>query len=168
MPLSVLDLAPTASVLAQNGQQAAPGFDPFFLIMIALFGLMIFFMFRKSKKVQQQQQEMRSTVAPGVEVLTSMGLFGRVVSVDQEENKVVLELSPGTTATVHMQAIGQVVDPVSTEAEVQAEGFDTPGYEQGTEYDLNGESSRPAGDPTDPRGPQDPQDPRPDAGRPQL
>ena len=99
MPLSVFDLAPTASVLAQNGQQAAPGFDPFLLIMLALFGLMIFFMFRKSKKVQQEQQQMRSTLAPGVEVMTSMGLFGRVVSVDQQENKVVLELSPGTTAT---------------------------------------------------------------------
>lgn len=168
MPLSVFDLASTASVLAQNGQQAAPGFDPFLLIMLALFGLMIFFMFRKSKKVQQQQQEMRSTVAPGVEVMTSMGLFGRVVSVDQEENKVVLELSPGNTATVHMQAIGQVIDPVSTEAAAQAEGFEAPAYEQGSDYDLNGESTRPAGDPTDPRGPIDPQDPRPDTGRPQA
>lgn len=168
MPLSVLDLAPTASVLAQNGQQAAPGFDPFFLIMIALFGLMIFFMFRKSKKVQQQQQQMRSTVAPGVEVMTSMGLFGRVVSVDQEENKVVLELSPGNTATVHMQAIGQIVEPVTSDDAEQADGFEAPDYDQRSGYDLNGESSRPAGDPTDPRGTQDPQDPRPDTGRPQL
>ena len=165
MPLSVLDLAPVSTVLAQNGQQAAPGIDPFFLIMIAVFGLMIFFMVRKSKKVQQEQQQMRSTLAPGVEVMTSMGLFGRVVSVDQQENKVVLELSPGTTATVHMQAVGQVIDPVSEQAETQAEGFAAPDYDQSA---ADPQTPRASGDPTDPRGPIDPQDPRPDTGRPQL
>lgn len=166
MPLSVLDLAPSATIVAQSGEQAAPGFDPFLLIMLAFFGLMIFMMFRRSKKVQEQQQTMRSSVTPGVEVMTSMGLFGRVVDVDTENNKVVIELSPGNTATVHMQAIGQVIDPVTPEAEetLAAEGYEAPQYDQ---------ADTPAGDPSDPRGPidgaQDPQDPnRPDNGRPQL
>ena len=44
--------------------------------------------------------------------MTSFGLFGRILDIDEAENKVVLELSPGNTATVHRQAVTKVVEPV--------------------------------------------------------
>ncbi len=44
--------------------------------------------------------------------MTSFGLFGRIVEIDDAENKVVLELSPGNTATVHRQAVTKIVEPV--------------------------------------------------------
>jgi preprotein translocase subunit YajC len=34
------------------------------------------------------------------------------VEIDEEENKVLLELSPGNTATVHRQAVTKIVEPV--------------------------------------------------------
>ena len=43
--------------------------------------------------------------------MTSFGLFGRIVSIDDDENKVVLELSPGNLATVHRQAVTKIVEP---------------------------------------------------------
>ncbi len=43
--------------------------------------------------------------------MTSFGLFGRIVDIDEAENKVVLELSPGNTATVHRQAVTKIVEP---------------------------------------------------------
>lgn len=109
-PLTVL---PTAQ---NGGEGGAAGFDPFLLIMLAVFGLLIFMMFRRSRRAQQDQQTMRTSLAPGVEVMTSMGLFGTVVSVDQAQNKVVLEISPGNTATVHTQAIGRIVEPTDAPA----------------------------------------------------
>lgn len=145
-----------ASLLSQGGEPAQ-GFDPFFIIMLAVFGLLIFFMFRRSKKAQQEQQKRRSSLAPGQEVMTGAGIFGTVVAVNQDENKVVLELSPGNNVTVHIQAIGQVIEPTepATSAEVETEN-DT--------YNLNGEEyggpaagtdskdTKPSLNPEDPRG----------------
>jgi len=75
-------------------------------------------MFRRNKKTQQQQAEMQSKFAPGVDVMTSFGLFGRIVSIDEAENKVVIELSPGNLATVHRQAVTKVVETAAEETPV--------------------------------------------------
>ncbi|PSS45110.1 preprotein translocase subunit YajC [Arthrobacter woluwensis] len=83
--------------------------------MLAALAVLMFFMMRRNKKVQQQQQQMQSKFAPGVDVMTSFGLFGTIRSIDEAENKVVLELSPGHLATVHRQAIAKVVEPVTAE-----------------------------------------------------
>lgn len=100
------------NVLAESTQDSAQGgggFDPFLLIMLAIFGIFIFMMFRRNKKAQKQVQEQQAKMAPGVEVMTSYGLFGTVVSLDEAENKVVLELSPGNQATVHRQSVTKIL-----------------------------------------------------------
>ncbi|MCC9145560.1 MULTISPECIES: preprotein translocase subunit YajC [unclassified Arthrobacter] len=80
--------------------------DLFIPLLLAVFVIM---MFRKQKKTTQSVAQQRAQMLPGTEVMTQFGLFGRIVSVDQEENKAVLELSPGNTATVHLQALTKVV-----------------------------------------------------------
>jgi preprotein translocase subunit YajC len=87
------------------------------ILLFAMLGVFIFMMFRRNKKTQQQQAKLQSQFAPGVDVMTSFGLFGRIVSMDEAENKVVLELSPGNLATVHRQAVTKIVEPVA-EADV--------------------------------------------------
>ncbi|MET1064711.1 MAG: preprotein translocase subunit YajC [Arthrobacter sp.] len=83
------------------------------ILLFAMLGVFIFMMFRRNKKTQQQQAQLQSQFAPGVEVMTSFGLYGRIVEIDDEENKVLLELSPGNTATVHRQAVTKIVEPVA-------------------------------------------------------
>ncbi|OOP59327.1 preprotein translocase subunit YajC [Arthrobacter sp. SRS-W-1-2016] len=82
------------------------------ILLFAMLGVFIFMMFRRNKKTQQQQAKLQSQFAPGVEVMTSFGLFGRIVAMDDAENKVVLELSPGNLATVHRQAVTKIIEPV--------------------------------------------------------
>ncbi len=82
------------------------------ILLFVMLGVFVFMMFRRNKKTQQQQAELQSKFGPGVEVMTSFGLFGRIVEIDEAENKVVLELSPGNTATVHRQAVTKIVEPV--------------------------------------------------------
>ena len=82
------------------------------ILLFAMLGVFIFMMFRRNKKTQQTQAKLQSQFAPGVDVMTSFGLFGRIVSLDDAENKVVLELSPGNLATVHRQAVTKIVEPV--------------------------------------------------------
>lgn len=88
------------------------------ILLFVMLGLFVFMMFRRNKKTQQQQAEMQSKFAPGVDVMTSFGLFGRIVSIDEAENKVVIELSPGNQATVHRQAVTKVVEKTEEEAPV--------------------------------------------------
>ena len=88
------------------------------ILLFVMLGLFVFMMFRRNKKTQQQQAEMQSKFAPGVDVMTSFGLFGRIVSIDEAENKVVLELSPGNEATVHSQAVTKFIDHPAEETPV--------------------------------------------------
>ncbi|MET4143641.1 preprotein translocase subunit YajC [Arthrobacter sp. UYCo732] len=88
------------------------------IVLFAMLGIFIFMMFRRNKKTKAQQATLQSQFAPGVEVMTSFGLFGRIVSMNDAENQVVLELSPGNLATVHRQAVTKVVEaPVVAEDE---------------------------------------------------
>lgn len=91
--------------------------DAMNIVLFAMLGLFIFMMFRRNKKTKEQQATLQSQFAPGVEVMTSFGLFGRIVSMDDEENKVVLELSPGNLATVHRQAVTKIVEPAVADEE---------------------------------------------------
>lgn len=86
------------------------------ILLFVMLGVFIFMMFRRNKKTQQQQAELQSKFGPGVEVMTSFGLFGRIVDIDEAENKVTLELSPGNLATVHRQAVTKIVEPAAEPA----------------------------------------------------
>jgi preprotein translocase subunit YajC len=87
--------------------------DPMSILLFVMLGVFIFMMFRRNKKTQQQQAELQSKFGPGVDVMTSFGLYGRIVDIDEAENKVTLELSPGNTATVHRQAVTKIVEPAA-------------------------------------------------------
>lgn len=98
-----------AAVVAQTASGEAPPFDIFSLLLPLALAFLLFTMFRRQRKSQQQVKEMRTQMEPGTEVMTQFGLYGTIVSIDQENNKAVLELSPGTFATVHTQALSKVV-----------------------------------------------------------
>lgn len=106
--------AATLPVIAQQAQGG--GGSMLMLIAFALLAVMLFLSFRKGKKMQQQQAQMRSTLAPGVEVMTGAGIFGTVVAVDAEAQRVTLETAPGTRMDVHLQGVTTVVEPETAAA----------------------------------------------------
>ena len=110
--------------------------DPITIIMLAVLALLIFFMFRNSRKRQRDLADMAAKTAVGAKVMTSFGLFGTIVAIDEEENQVQVETSPGTVLTVHRQTIAKIVEPqevvTDDEAEAIEEGEVDPG--QPTEY----------------------------------
>ena len=57
-------------------------------------------------------------MAPGVEMMTNFGLFGKVLAIDEDENKILLEISPGTTATVHRQTVAKIIEPQEADVTV--------------------------------------------------
>jgi len=90
-------------------------FDPFTIIMLAVLAVLIFFMFRNSRKRQSEARELQSKVAPGAKVMTNFGVFGTILSIDEDENHVLLETTPGTVLTVHRQTVARVITPSEDE-----------------------------------------------------
>lgn len=101
-------------------------FDPFTIIMLVVLAVLIFFMFRNSRKRQHDARELQAKVVAGAKVMTNFGVFGTILSIDEEENQVELESTPGTVLTVHRQTIARVVDaaeeaPATSTAAVEGE-----------------------------------------------
>lgn len=103
----------TLTTQAQGGEEG--GSNMFMLLMLAVLGLLFFMMIRRSRKAMKTQQQQRASLEPGMQVMTTFGLFGTITEVDHDENKAVIELSPGQYATIHTQAVGQVVEETDTE-----------------------------------------------------
>jgi preprotein translocase subunit YajC len=78
--------------------------------MLAVLAVLVFFMFRNSRKTKAKQEELKSKIVPGAEIMTNFGLFGTLVSVDEISNVAEIEVSPGQIVRVHRQTLAKVVE----------------------------------------------------------
>ncbi len=95
--------------------------DVYTIVLLALLAVMIFFMFRNSKKRKAEMEAVREKMVPGVEVMTNFGLFGTLVAVDDDTNVAEVETSPGTIVRVHRQTLSRVVEDTTTTADADAD-----------------------------------------------
>ena len=84
-------------------------FDAVTIGMLVILAVLIFFMFRNSRKRKAQQEELRAQIVPGAEVMTNFGLYGTLVSIDEISKVAELEVAPGNIVRVHSQTIAKVV-----------------------------------------------------------
>ncbi|MEV0150944.1 MULTISPECIES: preprotein translocase subunit YajC [unclassified Nonomuraea] len=77
------------------------------LILIAV--VFYFLLIRPQRKRQQEAAQMQNSLTPGARVMTTTGLFGTVVTVENDD--VVLEVAPGIETRWVKAAIGRVVTP---------------------------------------------------------
>jgi len=103
--------------------------DPLTIVMLGVLALLIFFMFRNSRKRKQEMELLQLKMVPGAEVMTNFGLFGTLVELDEENNVATIETSPGSTVRVHRQTLARVIEeePVADDvAEEPADAADEP------------------------------------------
>lgn len=79
------------------------------ILPLILLAVLMVFMWRSNKKRTQQQQEMRSNLRPGAEVMTQSGIYGTIVDLDEENHVATIESSPGTLLRVHSSTIANIV-----------------------------------------------------------
>lgn len=89
--------------------------DPLTIGMLVILAVLIFFMFRNSRKRKAQAEELQTKMVAGAEVMTNYGLFGTLKSVDELTNSAELEVAPGVVVKVHRQTLAKVVDSSEVE-----------------------------------------------------
>jgi preprotein translocase subunit YajC len=95
--------------------------DPLSLALIAIAAVLIVFMFVSSRRRKRDAETMREKIVPGAEVMTSQGIFGTLISVDEDKNEAIIETTPGTRLRVHSQTIAKVVETIEPTADDAAD-----------------------------------------------
>ncbi|MDJ0377846.1 preprotein translocase subunit YajC [Cryobacterium flavum] len=86
--------------------------DSLTLVMLAVLAVLVFFMFRNGRKRKRDQEALQATMVPGADVMTNFGMYGTIIAIDEEANKVELQIAPGVIVEIHRQTIARVVEPV--------------------------------------------------------
>lgn len=122
--------------------------DPVTIVILLLLVVLIVFMFRNRRKRANEQAELQKKMQPGVELMLTFGLYGTLVSVDDDENVAEVEIAPGTVIKVHRQTLGRIVEPVAETAGATSTGTTVvePG-EATTSYSLNEDHAIPSSEP---------------------
>ena len=124
---------------------ASGGFDPITIGLVVLLGVMVIFMFRNSRKRKRDAEALQDKFVPGAEVMTQHGIYGTLLSIDDDKNEAIIESTPGTRLRVHRQTISRVIDPVVAEEDVVRE---PSGSElDGASPQLNTDHANPASEP---------------------
>lgn len=126
--------------LAATGTTKSGGSSVFLIGLVLLFALLYFVMIRPQRNRQRQAMQMQRQVEPGQRVITTAGLYGTVISGDDQT--IQLEIAPGVQIKMMRRAVlrvdpddaasglnGQVTDQRSEDA---PEDTETPA-EHGTE-----------------------------------
>jgi preprotein translocase subunit YajC len=80
------------------------------IIMLAVFGLVFFFMiYRPQAKRVKEHKNLMSALTKGDEVLTQGGIVGKIVKVSDEKDFIVISISEGIEVTVQKGAINAVL-----------------------------------------------------------
>lgn len=80
------------------------------LLPILLIGVVFYLLImRPARNRQRKQAEMMSSLAPGTRVMTTAGVYGTLVALDDEDAEI--EIAPGVVIRVVKAAIGKVIEP---------------------------------------------------------
>lgn len=80
------------------------------IIMLAVFGLVFFFMiYRPQAKRVKEHKSLMSSLTKGDEVLTQGGIVGKILKVSDEKEFLVISISETTEVTVQKGAISAVL-----------------------------------------------------------
>lgn len=119
MQYILLQAAPAAGQQAASGQQAGGGGNPtqMLIMMVAMFAILYFLMIRPQQKRQKEMQKMLDALQVNDKVITTSGIYGRIVSIKPDKNIVVIEIDDTNKVRVDFQrsAVAAVITPEKTE-----------------------------------------------------
>ena len=116
--------------------------DPTLILIAVALAVFVFFQFRSSRKRAKETAARQAAIEPGVEIMTNYGLYGTILSIDEDTNMALIETTPGTVLKIHRQTILKAVeDETPAVSEVEGDSVTEPVVE------LNTDSAIALGDP---------------------
>ena len=99
-----------SNAYAEGGAPAPGAAGPDMLIMLAVFGLIFYFMiYRPQAKRVKEHKNLVSSLAKGDEVLTAGGLIGKITKVSDDKDFIRIELAEGTEVNIQKASINSVL-----------------------------------------------------------
>lgn len=95
--------------------------DPTLILIAVALAVFVFFQFRSSRKRAKETAARQAAIEPGVEIMTNYGLYGTILSIDEDTNMALIETTPGTVLKIHRQTILKAVED-ETPAASKTEG----------------------------------------------
>ena len=77
----------------------------FFIMMIAIFAIMYFFMIRPQQKRQKEIQNFQNTLAEGTPVVTGGGIYGTVKKIDLATGIIEVKIADGVVVKVDKSCV---------------------------------------------------------------
>jgi preprotein translocase subunit YajC len=94
-------------ILAQEGGgQAGSSLVGLALPLLMIVGF-YFLLIRPQRNRQRAQQAILASLEVGDEVMTSSGIFGTIIEIDEDEGVLTVEIAPGTRVRMLRQGIAQ-------------------------------------------------------------
>ncbi len=90
----------TQLFLAAQAAQGGGSMTSFFIMMIAIFAIMYFFMIRPQQKRQKEIQNFQNTLAEGTPVVTGGGIYGTVKKIDLATGIIEVKIADGVVIKV--------------------------------------------------------------------
>lgn len=100
--------------------------DPTVILLGVVLLAFIVFQFYSAKRRKAQAETRATSIVPGVEVMTTAGIFGTLISIDTEENVAMIEVAPNVIMKFHSQAIRHAVTPDEPSEPVEESEQDAP------------------------------------------
>lgn len=113
-------------VLAQDSGGQGSSLVAFALPLLMIVGF-YFLLIRPQRRRQHAQQALLASLEVGDEVMTTGGIFGTIVRIDEDEGVVTVEIAPGIQVRMVRQGIAQRF--------VEEEGYDDESGAAGEEAD---------------------------------
>ncbi len=88
---------------AANKTSQTGGGSPMIIMLIGMFAIMYFLMIRPQQKKQKETQKMLDALQVNDKVITTSGIYGRIVSIKPDKNVVVIEIDDTNKVRVDFQ-----------------------------------------------------------------
>ena len=120
--------------------------DPTLILIAVALAVFVFFQFRSSRKRAKETAARQAAIEPGVEIMTNYGLYGTILSIDEDTNMALIETTPGTVLKIHRQTILKAVEDEAP-AVSETEGDTDTDTDTEPVAELNKDSAIAVGDP---------------------
>ena len=95
----------TQLFLAAQAAQGGGSMTSFFIMMIAIFAIMYFFMIRPQNKRRKEIQDFQNSLAEGTQVFTSGGIYGTVKKIDLATGIIEVKIADGVVVKVDKSCV---------------------------------------------------------------